>query len=95
MYILALKITLRIEGSFSLKDKRRVIKSVIHRIQTRHKVSIAEVGQQDMLNLSEIGICLVQSDFTLLRSMADKIINHIDERDEVEIIQIDELEEQL
>lgn len=95
MYILALKITLRIEGSFSLKDKRRVVKSVIHRIQTRHKVSIAEVGKQDMLNLSEIGICLVQSDFTLLRSMADKIINHIDERDEVEIIQIDELEEQL
>lgn len=95
MYILALKITLRIEGSFSLKDKRRVVKSVIHRILTRHKVSIAEVGQQDMLNLSEIGICLVQSDFTLLRSMADKIINHIDERDEVEIIQIDELEEQL
>lgn len=43
----------------SLKDKRRIVKSLIERIHRRHRVSICETGHHDLHQRSEISIALV------------------------------------
>ena len=44
MYVGTLECRCRVIGSKSLKDKRRVIKSGLSRIQSRLNLSVAEVG---------------------------------------------------
>jgi len=50
---------LHLPSSRSLKDKRRVIKSMIDRIYQRYRVSIAETGLHDLHQRAEIGIAAV------------------------------------
>lgn len=50
---------LHLPSSRSLKDKRRVVKSMIDRIYQRYRVSIAETSLHDLHQRAEIGIAAV------------------------------------
>lgn len=50
---------LHLPASRSLKDKRRVVKSVIDRVHQRFRVSIAETGHHDLHQRAEIAIAAV------------------------------------
>ena len=47
---------LHLPGSRSLKDKRRVVKSLIDRMHARFRVSVAETEYHDLHQRAEIGI---------------------------------------
>lgn len=53
--------TLHLPDSHSLKDKRQIIKSVIERVRNRFEVSIAEVGQNDVWQVAQIGLSYVSN----------------------------------
>ncbi len=50
---------LHLPSARSLKDKRRVVKSLVDRIHQRYRVSIAETSHHDLHQRSEIGIAIV------------------------------------
>jgi uncharacterized protein YlxP (DUF503 family) len=50
---------LHLPSSRSLKDKRRVVKSLIERIHQRFRVSVAETGFHDLHQRSEIALAAV------------------------------------
>ena len=50
---------LHLPESRSLKDKRRVVKSIIDRLYQRHRVSIAETGFHDLHQRAEISLAAV------------------------------------
>jgi uncharacterized protein len=50
---------LEVFGAQSLKDKRRVVKSLKERLQSRFKVSAAETRHQDLWQRAEIAACVV------------------------------------
>jgi uncharacterized protein len=50
---------LHLPDSRSLKDKRRVIKSLIDRLHHRHRVSIAETGFHELHQRAEISLAAV------------------------------------
>lgn len=50
---------LHLPSSRSLKDKRRVVRSMIDRIHQRYRVSIAETGFHDLHQRAEIGLAAV------------------------------------
>ena len=50
---------LHLPASRSLKDKRRVVKSVIDRVHQRFRLSIAETGHHDLHQRAEIAIAAV------------------------------------
>jgi uncharacterized protein len=50
---------LEVYGSQSLKDKRRVVKSLKDRLQARFKVSAAETNHHDLWQRAEIAACVV------------------------------------
>lgn len=62
----------------SLKEKRHLIKSIIDKIKHRYNVSIAEVGDNDKWQRSEIGIACVSNDKKHVDGVLQKVIGYID-----------------
>jgi hypothetical protein len=62
MNIGVLKISFRIAGNSSLKDKRQVVKSILAQAKNRFNISAAEVEDNDKWQLATIGICCVSND---------------------------------
>ena len=79
-------VTLRIEGCRSLKEKRRIVKAVVHRLQDKFNVSVAEVGANDIYQRAEIGVAAVGNNRELINSKMDKLFNFIDDLGLAEII---------
>jgi len=79
-------IVLRIPGNASLKGKRRVVKSVITRLQNTFNASVAEVGANDNHQRVEIGLALVGNDRRRINSKLDKVLNFVEAIQAAEII---------
>ena len=50
---------LHLPASRSLKDKRRVVKSLIDRVHQRYRLSVAETGFHDLHQRAEIAVAAV------------------------------------
>ena len=75
MIVGVLQIELSVPDSFSLKDKRRVIKSLKDRIAHGHNVSIAEVGALDEHRRSIIGIAMMSYDARYVQGALYKLVD--------------------
>lgn len=73
MTIGTLEIRIVIHSSFSLKDKRRVVKSMKDRLRNRFNVSVAEVGSQNDRKQAILGVAMVGTDQPYL----DGALNHV------------------
>jgi uncharacterized protein len=72
------RITFRLHGNQSLKDKRRVVKSLVEKSRHRFNVSVAEVADQDVYESAVIGVAVIGSDGRTLNSLLDRIIDFMD-----------------
>lgn len=77
LHVGVLRLSLRILGSRSLKDRRRVVLSMRDRIQARHKASFAEVGHLDATDRAVVAVALVGNDARLLQSRLDQVRGEI------------------
>lgn len=73
----------------SLKEKRRILKSLLDRVKARFNAAIAEVEHMDLWQRSLIGVALVGNDRTLLGQMAQKIEELLQDDATVQAISID------
>jgi uncharacterized protein len=64
---------LEIFGSHSLKDKRRVVKSLKDRLQARFKVSAAETAHQDLWQRAELAACVVAGESSHAAEVLDSM----------------------
>lgn len=62
MVVGVLQFELLIPGAESLKDKRRVVRSVKDRLHREHQVSVAEVAGLDRLDLAVMGVAVVTTE---------------------------------
>lgn len=85
MIIGVLQFELVIHDSQSLKDKRRVVRSVKDRLHREHQVSVAEVAAQDTLNLAVMGLALVGTDGRYVGQTLDRITEKLRSMHEAEI----------
>ncbi len=63
----------------SLKAKRKIVRSVISRLQNRFNISVAETGLNDSHDWAEIGFALVGNDSRMINSKLDKVFNMADD----------------
>lgn len=77
-----------IYDSYSLKDKRRVMKSIIKKMHTKYNISIAEVGKLDKLNQGMLGIAIVGNDAVFCQKVFDQVLNEIEASYEIEVYEI-------
>lgn len=76
-----LTLDLLIEGSRSLKDKRRVVHGLRDRIRSRFNVSFAEVGEVDRLQRAVIVVACAGSDRTIVERTLHEVLRTADARD--------------
>jgi uncharacterized protein YlxP (DUF503 family) len=72
-----LQLELSIGDAMSLKDKRRVVKSLKDRIAHGHNVSIAEVGALDEHRRSIIGIAMVANERGYVEGALSKLVDFV------------------
>lgn len=73
------KIKFRLYDVHSLKEKRSIVKSIVHRIQNRFNISIAETDLNDSHDWTEIGFSMVGNNARKVNSKLDKVINMADD----------------
>jgi uncharacterized protein YlxP (DUF503 family) len=69
---------LLLDGNFSLKGKRQVIKSIVDRARQRFNISIAEVEDQDLWQMAVLGVCTVANDRQRVNSILDKVVSFVE-----------------
>lgn len=85
MIIGVLHFELLIHDAQSLKDKRRVVKSVKDRLHREHMVSVAEVGSLEMLNRAVLGLAVVGNDGARVGATMDRITDKLRGRSDAEL----------
>ncbi|NVM25003.1 MAG: DUF503 domain-containing protein [Desulfobacterales bacterium] len=78
MVVGTLKLSLYIHTNQSLKEKRKVVKSIVAKVHKKFNVSIAEVGSNDKWQVVELGISAVGNDRRFVNSALDNILSFLD-----------------
>lgn len=86
-------ITLYLQASQSLKEKRRVVKSLIQRIHNRFNVAAAEVADLDDHKIATIGVTCVSNSGAHCSDVLASVIAFIDAN--VELGSMGEVETEL
>lgn len=73
MVVGALWIEFLLHDSHSLKEKRKVVRSLVEKTRHKFHIAVAEVGSNDKWQKIELGICTVGND----RQYIDTCLNNI------------------
>jgi len=77
-----------IAGALSLKDKRRVLSSLLSRLRSRFNVSVAEIGDQDVKQRATVALAVVSNSSSHADSMLSNVANFIENHAGLEIIRV-------
>jgi hypothetical protein len=77
MIIGVLTVDVVILESQSLKDKRRVIQSVKHRLRDKFNVSVAEIEFGDSPKRCRLGVALIDRETRAIHAQLDKMVELI------------------
>ncbi|HLF93313.1 MAG TPA: DUF503 domain-containing protein [Planctomycetota bacterium] len=77
MIVGTLKLRLVLRESHSLKDKRRVLKSLKATLSNKFNISVAETDEQDVWQSAEIGIAAVGTDGPFVQSVLSNVVNYV------------------
>lgn len=68
------KLSLVLDGSHSLKEKRMVLRRIKDRVRERAHVVLSEVGEQDIWQRAELGCAVASSDRTKALEVIDEVV---------------------
>ncbi|NMA62079.1 MAG: DUF503 domain-containing protein [Firmicutes bacterium] len=87
MLVGTLVVQVYIPSSTSLKDKRQVVKSVIHRVQNRFNVSVVELNNEDLWQRATIGVAIAGDNQEYIQRQLQLVLNFMDGEPRWEILQ--------
>ena len=90
MIIGTLKIRLLLRESHSLKDKRRVLRSLKDRLSNKFNISVAETEDQDVWKSAELGVAAVGTDTPFMHSVLSKVLTYVRFFGGVEVVDVEE-----
>lgn len=100
MLIAAALIELVLHDAESLKDKRRVVRSLKDRVRGNFNVAIAEIDEQDERHRICLGCVTVGSDPKYVRGALEKVVRFVESlglgelvSDDVVVARLDELDQ--
>lgn len=89
MVVGMLRIEMHLPEGASLKEKRKVVKSLIGKVRSRFNAAVAEVGSNDKWQLLELGVTTVGNDRRHIDSSLNNILTFVDSLYLAEIINTD------
>jgi len=81
-----LNIRLVMRSANTLKDKRRIIKSLKDRVKNNFNVSISEIGTLDHCQYSRLGIAMVGNDKRYVNGALSNLVNMFRVTTSVELV---------
>ena len=79
-------ITLYLDDSFSLKDKRQVVRSITARVRNQFNAGIAEVADLNDMRVATLGIVCISNQAAHANEMLATIIGFIERNLELGVI---------
>ncbi|MBS2969025.1 DUF503 family protein [Metabacillus sp. KIGAM252] len=73
-----------IHDSFSLKDKRSVMKRILTRVKQQYNVAVSELDYQDSWQRAKIGIVAISTDKAHTEKELNRVLAFIDSFPEIE-----------
>ena len=77
MFACVLEAELRLPGARSLKDRRRVIKSVKERLKKRFNAAVIETGDKDKWQTAGLGVCFLSERKSDAERLAQQALSFI------------------
>lgn len=77
MKVGTLYLQLHIPGARSLKEKRRILKSLKDRLANKYSISIAEVDSHDKWQCAGVGIAMVGTKESFISSNLSKVVDYV------------------
>ena len=77
MIVGTVQIRLSLHDARTLKDKRRIVSSLKDRIRRKFNVSVAEVGNQDMIQSVTLAAAQVSNDSRYVNGTLDKLVEMV------------------
>lgn len=74
MLVASCVIKLNLTGVHSLKEKRRIVKSILARLPRQFNLAVAEVDCQDVWQTAVIGLVTIGNDNGLLHGQLEKAV---------------------
>ena len=68
---------LYLHGVTSLKDKRKIVKSLIERLKNRFNISVSEVDHNDIKTSAIIAIAVVSNNARFVNQQLDKVLEFL------------------
>lgn len=78
MIIASCEFKLYLAGAVSLKDKRRIVKSLLQQSRNKYNLAAAEVDAQDYVKTAVLGVAAVGNDYNHLQSIMDKYLDFVE-----------------
>lgn len=89
MVVGSCQLRLVIPASASLKDKRRVVKSLCQRVHRRFNVSVAEVDTLAAATVATLGICCVANRRQHARDVLEAVVRWVQGQSEGDVVVFD------
>ncbi len=77
MIVATCVIKLNLYGVQSLKDKRRILKSILSRLPKQFNLAVAEIDHQDVWQTAVIGMVTIGNDPGYLHGLLEKAVSWI------------------
>lgn len=87
MIIGSLRVRLLIRGSNSLKDKRSVLKRLIHRLRSQYNCAVAEVDDQNIWRSAILAIVTVYANREQADSLFDAVRQELEGSHDFEVVE--------
>jgi uncharacterized protein YlxP (DUF503 family) len=78
MHIATCVIKLHLEGVYSLKEKRRILKPILTRLPKQFNVATAEIDHHDVWQTAVIGLVTIGNDAGYLHGLLEKAVAWIE-----------------
>lgn len=89
MVVGVLRVRLGIFEALSLKDKRRVTRSLKDRLGARHNISIAEIDDLDHRQAATLGLAMISNDARFVESALSRILDEIRREPRASLLEYD------
>lgn len=72
------RLRLRLPENASLKGKRGVVRSICARVQGEFRVAAAEIGENDLWQIAEIGVACVSNEAGHADAVLQRVIRYVE-----------------
>jgi len=86
MVVGVLQVAIRLPESQSLKEKRRLVKSLVTRIRNKFNVSISEVDSQDSWQRATVAAAHVGNARAYTNEVLDQVLRFLEDVKKIEVI---------